>query len=182
VSKEAEDSSQAKLEAKGEDAEGLLQQERRRNEELSTKLKYLQADFENYRKRTEREMQEVEELSVRGIVARLLVILDELELAVENASKPGQVWSVSEGIKMVHRNLSNLLKTVGVRRIETVGMPFDPKLHEAVEKVQGSSDRDLVVDEVRSGYTLRGQVLRPSMVKVELASKKAEKPEAKTNE
>jgi len=182
VSKKSDNSSKEKPQEKDGDTEGLLQQERRRNEELVTKMKYLQADFENYRKRTEKEMQDIEELSVRGLVARLLNVLDELELAAENASKPEQGWSVSEGIKMVYRNLNTVMKTVGLKRIETVGMPFDPKLHEAVEKVQGSSDREMIVDEIRSGYTFRGQVLRPSMVKVELAMKQPDKPEAKANE
>lgn len=145
-------------------------------------MKYLQADFENYQKRTEREMRQVEERAVLGLVTRLLSVLDELELASANAAKPGQGKAVSEGIKMVYRNLSSVMKTAGLKKIEAVGMPFDPRIHEAVEKVQGSMEADTVVGEIRSGYTFRGQVLRPSMVKVELASKKAGEQEAKANE
>jgi len=162
--------------------EDLLGQERRRYEDLVNRMKYLQADFENYQKRTDREMQLVEERAVLGLVSRLLSVLDELELASANAAKPGQGKAVAEGIKMVYRNLSSVMKTAGVKRIEAVGAPFDPTLHEAVEKVQGTGEKDVVVGEIRSGYTFRGQVLRPSMVKVELAMKKAGEPEAKTNE
>ena len=170
----------------GEDKErelrASLESEKRRNEELLTRLRYLQADFENYRKRADREMQEVEERSVQGLVSRLLSVLDELELASTNASKPSQTKAVEEGIKMVYKNLNSVMKTAGVKKIEAVGMPFDPRLHEAVEKVEGSGKADTVVGEIRSGYTFRGQVLRPSMVKVELAMKKAGEPEAEANE
>jgi molecular chaperone GrpE len=145
-------------------------------------MKYLQADFENYQKRTEREMKQVEERAVLSLVTRLLSVLDELELASANAAKHGEGKVVTEGIKMVYRNLSSVMKTTGLRRIEAVGTPFDPRLHEAVEKVDGSGESDRVVEEIRSGYTFRGQVLRPSMVKVELAAKKASEPEAKANE
>jgi len=168
------------------DAERKLQEqldaEKKRHEELASRMKYLQADFENYRKRADREMQEVEERSVQGLVSRLLSVLDELELASTNASKPSQTKAVEEGIKMVYKNLNSVMKTAGVKKIEAVGMPFDPRLHEAVEKVEGSGKADTVVGEIRSGYTFRGQVLRPSMVKVELAMKKAGEPEAEANE
>lgn len=162
--------------------EDLLGQERKRYEDLVDRMKYLQADFENYQKRMDREMQQVEERAVLGLVSRLLSVLDELELASANAAKPGQEKAVSEGIKMVYKNLNSVMRAAGVKRIEAVGTPFDPKLHEAVEKVQGIRETDMVVAEIRSGYTFRGQVLRPSMVKVELAMKKADEPEAKANE
>lgn len=183
VPNEKEDTAEAKEKP---DAERKLAErldvERKRYEELASRMKYLQADFENYQKRVDREMQQVEERSVLGLVNRLLSVLDELELASANASKPGQAKAVSEGIKMVYKNLSSVMKTAGVKKIEAVGMPFDPALHEAVEKSEGTGEKDTVVREIRSGYTFRGLLLRPSMVKVELAMKKAGKPEAKANE
>lgn len=183
MSKEAKESSKERQRVEKErKIEELLEQERKRSEELLTKMKYLQADFENYRKRIEKEMQEVEEHSLRELVSKLLTVLDELELAVASAEKPDQEEAVSEGIRMVYRNLSSVMKSVGLKRIEAVGMPFDPELHEAVEKVQGSAGRDTVVEEIRSGYTFRGRVLRPSTVKVELAPKKAGEQEARGNE
>ena len=158
----------------------LLAQEKKRNEDLMTQLKYLQADFENYRKRTDKQLAEVRESSVRNLVLRLLSVLDELGLAVENARKDGDV-ELLEGIKMVHKNLSSALEAEGLERIDAVGETFDPRLHEAVEKVRGSSNGDLVVGELRPGYTFRGQVIRPSMVKVELGSVKP-KVEGKKSE
>ena len=158
-----------------------LAQEKKRSEELLVKLKYLQADFENYRKRADKERREVEEASVRGVVLKLLAVLDELGLAVENA-KSGEGRMLLEGIAMVHKNLITALESEGLQRIKAVGEPFDPRLHDAVEKVNGSSKEDMVVGEIRSGYTFRGQVIRPSMVKVELAMKAAKVEGAKKHE
>jgi molecular chaperone GrpE len=158
-----------------------LAQEKKRSEELLVKLKYLQADFENYRKRADKERREVEEASVRGVVLKLLAVLDELGLAVENA-KSGEGRMLLEGITMVHKNLITALESEGLQRIKAVGEPFDPRLHDAVEKVNGSSKEDMVVGEIRSGYTFRGQVIRPSMVKVELAMKAAKVEGAEKHE
>jgi molecular chaperone GrpE len=159
-----------------------LDAEKRRNEELLTRLKYMQADLENSRKRMEKEMKEAGESLARTLVGKLLTVQDELDLAVKHAKKGKADGEIIEGLGMVRRNLEAALESVGVERIESVGMPFDPSLHEAVEKVQGRAPgKDIVLEEVRPGYTFRGQLLRPSMVKVELGSRTAEE-EAKANE
>lgn len=150
----------------------LLKEEKRKNGEYLTHLKYLQADFENYRKRTERELREVEDSSLRGLVVTLLSTLDELELAVENAQEREQGGELLDGLMMIQKNLASSLEAAGLSKIDCVGRPFDPSLHEAVEKVQGpSAGEDLVKEEIRPGYVFRGRVVRPSMVKVELALK-----------
>jgi molecular chaperone GrpE len=98
--------------------------------------------------------------------------MDELTLAVKHAEAGGNSEDLSEGFKMVEKNLGAALETVGVERIEALGMQFDPTLHEAVEKTEGSvPGEELVVEELRAGYTLKGQVLRPSMVRVGPAPK-----------
>ena len=151
-----------------------LESVKKRNEELLTHLKYAQADLENYRKRMDRELREAGESLARSLAARLLVVQDELDLAVKHAKAGSSGVEMMEGIAMVQRNLRSALEAAGVERIDAVGKPFDPALHEAVARVQGGvPDRDLVVEEVRPGFTFRGQVLRPSMVKVELAAKSA---------
>jgi len=152
----------------------LLEEERRRSEESLTKLKYLQADFENYRKRIDKEIKEIEDFSTGGLVRKLLTVLDELELAVKNAEKRGEKGPFLEGIKMIYKNLFATLEREGLRRIEAVGKEFDPELHEAVEKVEaGKHEKDIVVEEIRSGFTFKDQVLRPSLVKVEVGKKQA---------
>jgi molecular chaperone GrpE len=140
--------------------------------ELLNHLRYMQADFENYRKRTEKEMREIEENSSKGLVVRLLSVLDELDLAVKHAKDDTGRTELQEGVEMVRKNMYSVLESAGLRKIDSVGEPFDPSKHEAVAKVQGSSPgADIVVEELRTGYTFRGHVIRPSMVKVELGMK-----------
>ena len=170
---DSEEQEEGSAEGEGsEEAAGL----KKRNEELLTRLKYAQADLENYRKRAAREMKEAGESLTRGLLMKLLVVGDQLDLAMKHAEKGKGEGELEEGIGMVRRNLEAAMESVGVERIECVGKPFDPSLHEAVEKVQGDSPGvDLVVEEVRPGFRFRGQLLRPSMVKVELAAGEEEK-------
>jgi molecular chaperone GrpE len=168
-SEEVEESPETQVEALRQE----LTKEKKKSEELLTRLMYTQADFENYRKRTDKEMKDAGESMTKNLVARLLVVQDELDLAAKHAKSDAANTELREGIDMVRKNLEAALESVGVERIDAVGKPFDPSVHEAVEKTQGGSDRDMVIEEIRPGFTFRGQLLRPSMVKVELASKKA---------
>jgi molecular chaperone GrpE len=179
-SEESQESGKPRKEAEGLERE--LADEKKRNEELLTRLKYMQADMENYRKRMDKEMREAGVSLARSLVAKLLVVQDELDLAAKHAQNGPETEELSKGIAMVQRNLQSALESVGVGKIDAVGKPFDPTVHEAVEKIQGTKPgADVVVEEIRPGFTFRGQVLRPSMVKVELASKPP-KEEAKTSE
>jgi molecular chaperone GrpE len=165
-SEEMEESPETRLEALKQE----LAEEKKRNDELLTKLRYMQADLENFRKRMDKELKEAGESLTKSLVARLLVVQDELELASKHAEGGTGGGELNEGIAMVRKNLEAALESVGVERIDAVGKPFDPSVHEAVEKTQGESEKDMVVEEIRPGFTFRGQLLRPSMVKVELAS------------
>jgi len=158
-------------EAQVEALRGELADEKKKNGELLTRLMYTQADFENYRKRMDKEMKDAGESLTKSLVARLLVVQDELDLAARHVKGGAGNAELREGIGMVKTNLEAALESVGVERIDALGKPFDPSVHEAVAKTQGDSDKDMVVEEVRPGFTFRGQLLRPSMVKVELASK-----------
>jgi molecular chaperone GrpE len=165
------------VEEKPEDGAEALKREladlKKRNEDLLTRLKYMQADMENYRKRMDKELKDAGESLAKGLLARLLVVQDELDLAAKHAEEEGREGdTLKEGIAMVRRNLQTAMESVGLERIESLGKPFDPTVHEAVEKVKGDSKaKDTVVEEVRPGFTFRGTLLRPSMVKVQLASK-----------
>jgi molecular chaperone GrpE len=150
--------------------EKTLEDERKRNEEYLTSFRYLQADFENYRKRVDREIRELEEFSTVGLVRKLIPVLDDLDLAVATATK-AEDKGLLEGVKMVQKNLSSALESEGLQRIKAVGEPFNPSAHEAVDKVQGKDNsEDKVIEEMRKGYTFKGKVLRPSAVKVEMAA------------
>ncbi len=142
-----------------------LEAEKRKNEELLNRIKYVQADMENYRKRTDREMKEAGESSLLQLVLRLLAVVDQLDLALEHADKGNE--ELREGIGMVKKNLDAALESAGVERIESVGKLFDPAYHEAVEKIGGDSkSAEVVIEELRPGFLFRGRLLRPSMVKV----------------
>ncbi len=180
---EDSDSVQGDVEQEVGSLRALVAEEKRKNEEYLTRLKYLQADFENYRKRTDKELREVEDTSLRGFMVTLLGTLDGLELAVENAQKQDQGGELLDGLKMVRKSFVSSLETAGLSRIDCVGRPFDPSLHEAVEKVQGlSAGKDIVRGEIRPGYVFRGRVVRPAMVKVQLALKTPVEQETERNE
>lgn len=160
-----------KLQADLDGALKLIEEERRRSENYLTRLKYLQADFENYRKRVDRELQEADELSTGGLMKRLLPVLDDLDLAVSSAEWEGDSKGLAEGVAMVRKNLVSVLQSSGLRPIEAVGKPFNPAQHEAVERVDGKGKEDTVVGEIRKGYLFKNKVIRPSLVKVESALK-----------
>lgn len=160
------------LEADLDKAQNLIDQEKTRGEEYLTQLKYLQADFENYRKRVDREIRDIEDFSTSSLIRKLLPVLDDLELAMSTIEKTEESKGLLEGVAMVQKNLSAALQSEGLYAIDAVGKPFDPELHEAVERVDGTEGtKDMVVGEMRKGYTLKDKVLRPSMVRVESAVK-----------
>ena len=172
---EGESTGEGEEKVEGADVlQGELEQERKRNAELMTRLKYAQADLENYRKRMDKELKDAGESLAKSLISRLLVVQDELDLALRHVEEQTANGELMEGIRMVQGNLRGALHSAGVEKIDCVGKPFDPSVHEAVARVQGESPGlDMVIEEVRPGFTFRGQLLRPAMVKVELGSKPA---------
>lgn len=160
------------IETELDETQKFIEDEKRRSEDYLRRLKYLQADFENYRKRVDREMRDVEDFSTSNLIKKLLPALDDLDLAIASADQGHDAKGLLEGVVMVRKNLASALQSEGLRDIEAVGKPFDPDLHEAVERVDGTTgSTDMVIGEIRKGYILKNRVLRPSMVKVESASK-----------
>ena len=130
-------------------------------------LRRLQADFDNYRKRTLREQTARVASASQALVARLLPVLDNFELAVSAAEQSRDFDRMLKGVEMVFGELREVLEGEGLVKIEAEGKPFDPERHEAVIAVeQEDIEPGMVVDTVRAGYELRGKVLRPAMVKV----------------
>jgi molecular chaperone GrpE len=130
-------------------------------------LRRLQADFDNYRKRTLREQTARSASASQALVARLLPVLDNFELAVSAAEQSRDFDRMLKGVEMVLGALREVLEGEGLVKIEAEGKPFDPERHEAVIAVdQEGSEPGMVVDIVRAGYELGGKVLRPAMVKV----------------
>jgi molecular chaperone GrpE len=138
---------------------------RREKEEAQERLLRKHADLENARKRLEREKQEFIRFAGSELIRRLLPVLDNLERALD---APGDVDdSLREGIRLVHQQFLEVLKKEGLEPVEALGRPFDPTLHEAVlreETADGNPDE--VIGVLQKGYSFRGRLLRPAMVKV----------------
>lgn len=151
-----------------------LRKERERADEQHRRLLYLQADFENYRKRVEKEMGEVRVSGVENLVASLVTVLDELELALLAASKTAGARHIVSGVEMVFKKLRGTLEKEGLAEIEAVGRPFDSTLHDAATRVETKEHPNgTILEEIRKGYTFRGRLLRPSLVKVAVAPKES---------
>lgn len=127
-------------------------------------LQRLQAEFENYKKRAERERLEYTEQANAQLVLGLLPVLDNFERALQVESSNGD--SLKKGMKMIFSQLYTILEREGLSPIEAVGELFDPYYHEAVLTDEGDYDEDTVIEEFEKGYLFRNKVLRPSKVKV----------------
>jgi molecular chaperone GrpE len=135
---------------------------RERDEWLDT-TKRLQADFENYRKRVVREQTALVERAAEGLLEQLLPVLDNFELALRAIPEGDE--QVRKGVELVYADLVSVLERNGLERIDAIGAPFDPNEHEAVMQDEGDGE-PVVGDVLRTGWKLKGRVLRPSMVKV----------------
>lgn len=143
--------------------------EKKASEECMNRLKYLQADFDNYAKRMDRQMDEIKRRTAESIYAGLLEVLDELELALRNGGSSNSTTVLMEGVDMTLKKLKKMLASGGIAEIAGEGQAFDPKVHSAVCAVpcEGMAE-GMVVEELRKGYTIQGRVLRPAMVKVSI--------------
>jgi len=154
-------------EARMEDLVHSLEDEKKRSEDCLNRLKYMQADFENYRKRLERQMDEVRKYSNERIIIQLLDVVDELELAIRSAQSSNSNGTLVQGVEMTLKKLEKILQKEGVCPIDCLGKPFDSSKHDAVSKVEKDNvEGCTVVEEIRKGYTMKEKVIRPSVVKV----------------
>ena len=158
-----EEAATSELEA---DLARLSQLQSERDEYLDT-LRRVQAEFENYRKRVIKEQTALVDRASEDLVEQLLPVLDSFELALKNADVGGseETESVRKGVELVYAELLGVLEKAGLSRVEAEGKPFDPNVHEAVMQEEGEGE-PVVTDVLRTGYTLKGRVLRPAMVKV----------------
>ena len=124
------------------------------------------AEFDNFRKRIDRERQSVSEAAAADLIAELLPLVDDMERALKaDAGKDGEAYR--RGVELIHRRLLDALKKRGVRPIEALGADFDPYQHQAVtyEPAEGRRDGE-IIEEFGRGYMLGDRLLRPAMVKV----------------
>jgi molecular chaperone GrpE len=141
-----------------------LQQQR---DEYYDRLLRKTAEFDNYRKRTERDRQTLSEAAAARIIEELLPLLDDLDRALKAEAGTDAGEAYRRGVELIHKQLGEILQKRGVRAIEAVGADFDPHYHQAVsyEPAEGRREGE-VIEEFRRGYMLGDRLLRPSMVKV----------------
>ncbi|MCG8455475.1 MAG: nucleotide exchange factor GrpE [Holophagales bacterium] len=131
---------------------------------LQDRLTRTMADFTNFRKRTEREKEELRRFAAGEVIKELLAVIDNLERAVDAS---GSIEELKEGLNLVLKQQADILKRWGVSPVEAVGRVFDPKVHEAVARAESTEvDQPTVTGELQKGYTIHGRLLRPAMVQV----------------
>jgi molecular chaperone GrpE len=142
-----------------------LDEARRQAAEYLEHLQRLKAEFDNYRKRVLKEQTRSVELATEPLMAKLLEVLDEFELALMAAEARPDFDKFLRGVELVYAKLTDILGSEGLQRIDAEGKPFDPERHEALLQGDGEGE-PFVADVLRPGYTLRGRVIRPAGVKV----------------
>ncbi|BFH67667.1 MAG: nucleotide exchange factor GrpE [Paenibacillus dendritiformis] len=152
-------------EAQEEPAE--LKEARAQAEELQQRLLRAQADFDNFRRRTMKEKEELAQYASSKLVTQLLPVLDNFERALAAAQTGSEEQSFVKGVDMIFRQFMQVLEQEGVKAMNAVGEPFNPEFHQAIMQVESEEHEEgIVVEEVQKGYMLKDRVLRPAMVKV----------------
>jgi molecular chaperone GrpE len=139
---------------------------RRERDEFQDRWLRKSAEFDNYRKRIERERREQADQSVLGLLEDLLAVADDFDLAL-TVEAGAEADAYRKGVELIHAKLHDFLKKRGVRQIDALGADFDPNLHQAVmHEVSPEHREGEVIGELRKGYMLGDRLLRPAMVKV----------------
>jgi molecular chaperone GrpE len=156
------------LRAELESVRGELKKAKESSESSLNKMKYLMADFDNYRKQMEKQVASKAESIKAELLLKFLNIRDDYvrALSVARQSKSEQIV-VIEGLEGILKNIDSLLASEGVREIEAIGTPFDPNVHDAIAySARDDLAENTVTAEIRKGYMLNGRVLRPSLVEI----------------
>jgi molecular chaperone GrpE len=133
-------------------------------DQLLDRLARLQAEFDNYRKREQRERAEFRDYAVANVIEQFLPVIDNFQLALNSGGSAEQLRS---GVELIVKQMEEVLRNLNVQAVPTVGSQFDPRVHEALDMVERNDVPDhQVLDEVRRGYTLREKLLRPALVRV----------------
>ena len=138
-----------------------------RVEELRDGMLRAAADYDNFRKRMEKERENIICSANEHLISELLPVMDNLERALESSHSQTEINNILDGVRMISGNLREVLSRCGLETIESVGRPFDPNVHEAVGVVEAPGhDEGSVVGELQKGYKFKGKVVRPSKVQV----------------
>lgn len=141
-----------------------FEQMRAERDRLVDRLARMQAEFENARKRSERERAEFREFATGNVVEQFLPVLDHFELALKAS---GSVEQLRSGVELIVKQMGEVLRQLQVTPVPAIGEPFDPRVHEALGTVEREDIPDQhVAEEIRRGYKIRDRLLRPAMVRV----------------
>ena len=179
--KKEENKEKAETEKKYSDKEKLKDNraiDKEKIEELTDTLQRLQAEFENYKKRVDKEKSEFVKYAKAELIQRLLPTLDTFEIALKS-TKDNEKFV--KGMEMVYAQFVSTLQSEGLKPIEVVGKKFDPYLHEVMLKERSDKDEGIVLEELQKGYMLNDRVLRHSKVKISEKAKE-EKKESNASE
>jgi molecular chaperone GrpE len=146
--------------------ESDLERAQREAAEYLDHLRRLQAEFDNFRKRTLKQQSHAVELAAQPVVSRLLEVLDDFDLALMSADQHPDFEKFRKGVELVYAKLRDALRAEGLERMEAEGKPFDPEQHEALMQTGEGQGELTVADVLRPGYTLKGRVIRPAGVRV----------------
>ncbi|HOF58275.1 MAG TPA: nucleotide exchange factor GrpE [Syntrophorhabdaceae bacterium] len=134
---------------------------------LHDKMLYIQADFENFKKIKNKEKQDVLKFGNEVLIKDLLPVVDNLERALEHASKTNDFKSIHDGVKIVLNEFLKVLEKAGVQPVEALGQKFDPNFHEAFfQEERKDVEPEIIVSEHLKGYVLNGRLIRPSLVSI----------------
>ncbi len=136
-------------------------------EENQNRYLRAQADFDNFRRRTLKEKEELAQYATSKLVGELLPVLDNFQRALQTSGDAAQSDSFAKGVDMIYRQLFQVLEAEGLKAMEPVGQPFDPEHHQAIMQVETDEyEEGIVVEVMQPGYWLKDKVIRPAMVKV----------------
>jgi len=162
-------SKKVKPKKKSDEKENLLDENEKKLDEYTDHLQRLQAEFENYRKRIEKEKEVFVKNANQDLIMNLLGVLDSFELAFKSDCKGDDF---ENGMKLIFSEMYSALEKEGLRKIECLGKKFDPNLHEVMLQEESEEDEGIILEELQKGYMLNNRVIRFSKVKVSKGGKK----------
>lgn len=150
-----------------EELTGQLAEARKQSEDYLDRLRRSMAEFDNYRKRTEKEKEQERTKGILEVVSAVLPLLDNFERALASIPEEEKESAVAKGVEMMYQQFVTGLTAIGVKEIPALGEPFDPNKHNAVTHIEDESmDENIVCEVFQKGYSYKDQVVRYSMVKV----------------
>lgn len=163
----SEESDESDNETQSDDKKVKKDKKDEKIEELEDRVRRQMAEFENFRKRTDKEKSSMYEMGAKSVIEKILPIVDNFERGLQSIPEDQKDSAVAQGMQMIYKQIMTEFESMGVKEIETVGQEFNPELHNAVMQVESDEyDSGIIAQELQKGYTYRDSVVRHSMVAV----------------